>query len=371
MKSTTPLPHTIWIPCTLVLVLLVGCQEKEYLEVDLERFGDSATGSGRVRYAEKSRGGCELTIELDLLQPERDYWLCLNTAFPDSPESIIIGNLRFKDEDWPNGKFYDDDPETGKKEGFWDFATIKADKNGTFRGKFFLPLPPRKDAYSVKLFVKEIHSGGNVILQAPFLRFVVNRPFTVWVLVAIGSMFLFVAITVVLRYVLQKINKHQANFKIPQKDPNIDVFDNVNLKSWEDLGIGIEIVMKNDIEIEHVYWALIPCPKSGDPVVLNKRAKKLSLHGDRWKHLLDLLAESKNGNDAYRGVVSAAFGNPQKLSVPIAELNRNLREHIKFENSKKKPPLSAANPIVVCSAFVVRYLFLDEDEKTLRFGKID
>ena len=52
MKNTALFPWTIWISSALVLVLLASCQEKEYLEEDLERFEDSITGSGRVRYAE-------------------------------------------------------------------------------------------------------------------------------------------------------------------------------------------------------------------------------------------------------------------------------------------------------------------------------
>lgn len=190
MKNTAPFPWIMWFLSALVLVLLASCQEKEYLEEDLERFEDSITGSGRVRYAEKSRGGCELTIELGLLQPGEDYWLCLNAAFPDSPENTIIGELEF--ENWPKGGFYDSG--MGKKEGFWNFAVITADGDGTFSGTFFLPLPPRE--YSVKFLVKEVHAGGDVILQEPFLQFIVKSSAIMWGRRAIPAVLLIVGVAI-------------------------------------------------------------------------------------------------------------------------------------------------------------------------------
>jgi hypothetical protein len=195
MNSTVFISWIMWV--SFAQILPAGSDDTEYSTVELERFGDSATGSGRAHYAKISNAGCELTIELGLLRPGKDYWLCLNAVFPDNPENAILGNLKPKSPDWPEGQFYDN-PVTGEKEGFWNFATITADEYGTFSGTFLLPLPPREGAYSVKLLVKEIYPKGDVILQAPLLRFTVKSSAIRWAGIFITAVLLSISLAVVL-----------------------------------------------------------------------------------------------------------------------------------------------------------------------------
>ena len=331
-----------------------------------------------------------MTIELSLLKPGEDYWLSLNAAFPDSPENTIIGGL--KDPDWPEGGFYKD-PQTGKKEGFWDFATITANRQGTFRGTFLLPLPPREDAYSVKLLVKEIHAGGDVIIQAPFIVFVVDRSFTIWVWAAVGFVCFALTVcglrsewrkTIFRRFwnVLRKI-KETLGVVGPEPESNAPL----RIEQWEDLGIGIDD--------EGKYLAITPCPHSGAVVrAKRKRAVELSLPGKQWEELLKLLAKSTHGNSAQEHDLLVKFGyfRPgghsieeirgdlasmkivshahKDLTRAIADLNKRLRRHVNVRNPDSGPPLSAAKPGKVRSLFVVRYLLRDHNGR-IHFGKAE
>jgi|GEM_PF-2178536 len=72
----------------------------------------------------------------------------------------------------------------------------------------------------------------------------------------------------------------------------------LTIATWEELGIGIDE--------DGSYLAVTPCPAYG-AVFPKEKATRLDLRGDRWKHLLDLPAKSKDGNSAKKQDVMIAL----------------------------------------------------------------
>lgn len=374
--------------CSLVLTLAAGCGGQKYSTATLERFGDTKIGSGLAEYPDSAQEPVELRIQLADLQPEDNYWLCLNALAAGGAESRILGSLRCPG--WPEGSF------DTSGEGYWDFAVITADHQGRYEGTFLLPLPTEQKPCEMKLLVKDIRAGGSVILQSPLLLKAKASPSNhfMWLVsaVLVTCLSLIVLLHDGLRRAIRRLGKrrnpltsnsgNQEGTATAHGDETPPRDRVIKIRRWEDLGIGIGEDRK--------YLAVTPCPPIGGifPVA---SAAEISLQGEQWQELLRLLAESEDGKRARKEDVMCAFKYLSKgelaadccgadltvvskarkrLTGAIADRNRNLRdEHIDAIEADVGP-LSVAEPVWVTSRFVVRYLLRDEDGK-LRFGRSD
>lgn len=160
----------------------------------------------------------------------------------------------------------------------------------------------------------------------------------------------------------------------------------LTVASWNDLAIGIDE--------DGTFLAITPVRDSGS-VFPKESSVALPLRGARWKELLQLLAGSKDGNEAQKRDIFIKFGYRskaikkeeindivddegrmneikdinQKLTQAVGDLSRELREHVSAgdDQRRKNPPLSASDSKVVRSQFTCRHLLRDENGK-LRFG---
>jgi hypothetical protein len=161
----------------------------------------------------------------------------------------------------------------------------------------------------------------------------------------------------------------------------------MEVQRWGDLAIGIDENGR--------YLAVSLCLERAQ-VFPKEKAVTLDLPGDQWKSLLDLFAESPNGNTAEKLDVMTAFkyltpGKYKRADLPemagdsktmeelesardrltraMADLARKLRRQVKVpESAGSSRVLSVAAGRQVTAAFTVRYLIRDEKGK-LCFGK--
>ena len=160
------------------------------------------------------------------------------------------------------------------------------------------------------------------------------------------------------------------------------------VQAWSDFGIGIDT--------DGAYLGVSPCPERYG-VFPRESAVILDLTGKQWKSLLDLLARSKDGNEATKTSVMVDFGYFRASDVParedildakenlqtknmlktangrltaaIANLGRNLRKQVEVPTRRGAPAvLSVSDPKEVRTQFVVRHLVRGHDGK-LRFGE--
>jgi hypothetical protein len=148
----------------------------------------------------------------------------------------------------------------------------------------------------------------------------------------------------------------------------------MTVEKWADLGIGIDQ--------DGSYLAVSPCPDNYG-IFPREAATVLALPGRHWRAILDLLAQSKEGNNARKaGLLKLLFPPKEtnlsydiyfaktslkRLSAAIANLSRRLRSEVHCL-AKKPPPLSVADTDYVDAAFTVRHLVRGHDGK-LRFGE--
>lgn len=149
----------------------------------------------------------------------------------------------------------------------------------------------------------------------------------------------------------------------------------MTVQKWSDLGIGIDADGK--------YLAVSPCPVRNG-VFPREKAVLLVLPGKQWNTLLDLLARSKNGNEAEKTDVMFQFGylkpseittadthelaadakqlnvlkkSNNSLTQAVADLGRKLRRQVKGPMGKgASAVLSDADEGKVSAQFLVRHL---------------
>jgi hypothetical protein len=84
----------------------------------------------------------------------------------------------------------------------------------------------------------------------------------------------------------------------------------VRMDRWSDLGVGLDG--------ERRIWAFTPCPENWERVAVRK-AICLDLPGKRWRHVLQLLAESKDGKTARVSDLVTQLGFAKKIGRAIPD----------------------------------------------------
>ena len=426
--------HDFSVRLSIVLVACViscgctGASKSDKSTAKLERFGDSGLGAGRIDYRNTCVDAWEVSVELSRLQPGGEYVLALNAFQPNSRDGEILGTL--KQAGWPPGSFYID-PKIGQPEGYWDFATITADANGAFSKTYALPLPVNRDGYFLKFLVKRLYGDGGVLLQAKSVGPIVVNPRVsyFWIIVIAAACVILLMTTFGAAVFLIRRRQKRTNDTIAYE--NVDDTENDNaggdnkgspdggdinnvsnadaaadravegtgdrakmaVESWNDLAIGIEYSVS---EGRPLYWALTPPPEFGG-IFRKSKGVQLTLGGEQWKSLLDLVAQSDDGRSAAEKDVITQFGyanlSPRDeqayeykdlslvknahnlLSNAVADLNKRLRRScrdaglvVRRDGRRHPPPLSVATvPGTVTTTFVVGYLLASDDDEGLRF----
>jgi hypothetical protein len=154
----------------------------------------------------------------------------------------------------------------------------------------------------------------------------------------------------------------------------------VSVDNWSDLGIGID----GELRI----FAFVPCPQKGECVAISK-AIPIELRGDRWRKVLELLAQSEDGRTARIADLVTALGYIKKTEISIsddqaefdeglrlkakgaketlrntmADLGRELRDEVTTATGQSTV-FSAVSDDIYQAAFISGCLIRDENRKT-------